>query len=354
MGDMPETRSSRSLRLLDRHRSNRLGERADLLQRLKATYFLSSRDERFNAVLEQCLDALSSSSHGTREEAVGIVLLGDTGAGKSNLVRHGIRKHPLFAGFMRPDAECAAIGVRCLGAYNLRVLATHILHAAGYPVGFLRENVAWIEVRQRLEHLGVMLLWIDEVNNVLNAANRSELKRILNAFKALLNHPTWPVVLILSGTPDCEARLRQSGELSRRMRWMSLDPLTAEDLGVLRDHLGDLFQKAGLGMSGNLLAEVAPRLVHAANRAFGTAIDLAVQAAGAAVTAGATDVTMEHFAEAYAERTQATADANPFAVRAWSAIVPCPVAAKDEEEDAAAWVRAAALAAKGRARQGIA
>lgn len=347
-----ETNAARNLCRLAAYQDDRLGPRAEVIRGLKATYLKTGRDDRFGEQLEACLLALAMhTATGLRDEAAGIVLLAETGAGKSRLIRRNVAKHKLFQGFLQEGVECPGIGVRCLQAYTLRVLATEILATSGYPVTTLRENRAWVEVRDRLQHLGVLLLWIDEVNNLLTSANRPELKRILNSFKAILNHPQWPVVLVLSGTPECEAYLRRSSELCRRMRWSTLDPMEPADLPVLAGHVAGLCAKAGLEVPDGVVDWTAPRLSHAAGAQFGVSVDLAIEAIGIALVTGRSTIEQEHFATAYARRTQARADANPFVAPAWEVTVPLPMTDAGSEDGAGL----VADAARGsRARLGLA
>lgn len=351
MGDSAEGQAALNLQLLERYQAERLGPRAELLRRVKATYRRSARDVHFNELLEHCIRTLvPRTASGDRDEAHGIVVLGESGAGKSTMVRVDVGRNEFLRTAVASGSPFAAVGVRCLGSYTLRVLAMEIIRATGYPVCSLRENAAWIAVRDRLHHLGVMVLCVDEVNNVINSANTAELKRIINNFKALLNHPNWPVVLILTGTPGCEGRLRQDEELRRRMHWMNVDPLRPSDAPTVAAHLRTVCATAELSVPDHIVAEVVPRLVHAARAQLGSAISILTEAIELALLKDQRTLVMEHFARSYGLRTQADAGSNPFVADNWAAIVPVPVA---ESDDDASWNLAAAEAAKSRATIGL-
>jgi hypothetical protein len=62
------------------------------------------------------------------------------------------------------------------------------------------------------------------------------------------------------------------------------------------------------------------RLIHAGAQCFGVAIELAQEAIGLAMMEGETTLKLDHFVDAYFERTDCDDELNPFISDIWRAI----------------------------------
>ena len=301
----------------------------EALARMKSLYFRTNRDAVVSEALEDGLTELAiRPGGGGRFEGRGQAVIAETGAGKSRLIRHVLAAHPLFAGFGDPESNCAAVSVKCPGACTLRVLGIEILRATGYPIDDALENVAWVKVRERLKMLGVLVLHIDEINNLVGTINPVEDRKIRNSLKALINREDWPVVLILSGTPDCAPILRRNKALRRRLDWNWLQPLTPPaDNATVAGQIGELCKAAAIEPpSADVANKLVPRLMHAAWHQFGTTVEIAIKAVTIALGSNDAQLQASHFATAYARRTGCAADENPFVVAAWRRVDTSKVA----------------------------
>ena len=195
-----------------------------------------------------------------------------------------------------------------------------------------------MKVRQLLKDRGILVLHVDEINNLVGTANQVEIKRIRNSLKALINRPDWPVVLVLSGTPDCAPILQAERQLKRRLDWISLAPLAPPgDNKMVIGQVRTLCETAGIAPPTDSDRKLALRLMHASGHQFGTAIDIAIRSIQVALRRGAPKLALEHFATAFARRTDGTAAENPFLASTWRSAAPAwRCAPADEDDDGAA------------------
>ena len=176
---------------------------------------------------------------------------------------------------------------------------------------------------------------VDEVSKLTENAHDDDRKRIVNNFKALINNPDWPVVLVLSGVPSLGPVLRKDQQLARRLRWIELEPLSSpEDNLTLAKFAKALCSAAGIAPLHGFDTTVAARLVHGACNQLGLAAEMCVEAVENAVDANHASLDISHFAAMFAGRTGCDALRNPFVTADWMQTDPrVALGMVDEDED---------------------
>lgn len=302
--------------------------RLETMERVKALHIRTPRDdatERGVAFLVETAttrsDPKAPPGPGNRREGRALLVTGESGAGKSTILDRAFRTHPAFAGFRVPGSGCPLVSVEVPGSCTLMQLGRELLATLGYPLAARRsEGEVWEQARMRLEMFDVRLIHFDEAHNVIRGADVKQSAKIQKTLKALLNSPTHPVSLILSGLPELTLFLESLTENRRRAVFLRLEPLTPTDLPPLRAAMASLAAAGGLSASTEALEAIAPRLSHTALHQLGSAIEIVHGAIEEALLRGANALTIEDFAAFYAFRTGNGAAMNPFLAPDWAAV----------------------------------
>ncbi|GJD37230.1 ATP-binding protein [Methylobacterium aerolatum] len=327
------------------------------VERAKACFLETDRDEDVAKKLRWLLRNLLMRADpslplgpGNRREARCVVVVGESGAGKTRLLRRTFHAHPAFPGYGIEGSGCTLVSVDVPSPCTLLQLGRRTLAALGYPLQReMKEHLIWERVRLKLRTTGTVVLHFDEVHNLLDAANSDDVCRIRKTLKALLVDPAWPVGLIVSGLPGIAEFLEtlslhaldddgnvvpldpppadRETELRRRCRVVELTALVVPaDLEMITMAVGDIAKAAGLELHPSFGNDVASRLAHAALYQLGTALELAAEAVEAALEPVDDEdegilqdgmVARAAFAAAYRERTACGPDANPFLAAEW-------------------------------------
>ncbi|MDF1600869.1 ATP-binding protein [Mesorhizobium sp. YIM 152430] len=288
-------------------------------------YLGSERD----LVLADALDELiDNADHGRKSDGVRVgrlaegkmlVLVGLSGAGKTRALERVFAAQAELKDWDVLDADSPLVSTKAPSPCTLKQLGIDLLGKLGYPLKRdLKEHVVWNLVRERLQLRQVRYLHIDELQHVITNATTKEAQKIRNTMKGLVQRPEWPISLILSGTPEIAAFLEEDTQTKRRclvVRFDSLDvEADAEWFGVRLKRLVE--QKAGLDVGGDA-GTFAARVIHAAERQYGTAIEFVQDAALAALREGSRALEIRHFARVYKLRTGCADDMNVFTSRDW-------------------------------------
>ncbi|MCP1559065.1 UNVERIFIED_ORG: hypothetical protein M2438_003155 [Methylobacterium sp. SuP10 SLI 274] len=318
-------------------------ERLGVMERVKSRILRTAdRDDKtaetFGKLLADLVTRVDPSrplGPGNRSETRALVLTGRTGAGKSSMLSRILSAHPAFPGFGVPRSGCRAVSVLTPSPCNPKALGVEILRVLDYPMTAERSvQAVWAKVRDRIEFLGKLVLHLDEIHNVLETANKRELKQIRTLLKTFLVSPTWPVVLVLSGLPevvpffeglndpdeDGNPNPDTKGEVRRRAVFVPLRSLELPtDADMVAVAVKDMASVAGMGVTDDLTTTVVPRLVHAGLYELGTAMQLAHEAIGQGLDAKprCRMLEIEQFQLAYRERTSCADAVNPFVVADW-------------------------------------
>lgn len=330
----PESREN-SLERMRRLQTTQRASVSDRVAKLHSAYILSDRDrlieERIEEMIDHCLRVQDARVSGNRvgrlAEARPLLVLGESGSGKTRSLVRIFRRREEFGGYGNPGGDCPLVSVDVPSPCTMRMLGTATLKAVGYPITReLREAEVWQVVPGVLKQLGVYFLHFDEVGHVLQCNNPVEIQKVRNTFKALMQSKDWPVWLILSGTPDIAALTLDPGD---EQVWRRTLPLYIEDIELAKD--AELVRNAisGLGRDKGELdvshffddPSIA-RLIHAAINRLGIVIELIQDAVENALHNGAKRLETRHFAEAYERRTGCDAASNVFTQDDWEKIDP--------------------------------
>lgn len=100
--------------------------------------------------------------------------------------------------------------------------------------------------------------------------------------------------------------------------------------------LQDIASVTGLSFAADIKNHVVPRLIHAGLYELGSTLQLAHEAIGEAISAGAQEMTIQHFARAYRARSGCADSVNPFIVPRWETLDCTLVLRKTQAEAEAA------------------
>ena len=291
--------------------------RRAIMRKLRGQYFRTGRDDRLAAGIEFLLDL--SGTEGAEGRA--LVVIGESGVGKTRTIAHTLKRHPRFYGVGASGSSSPLVSVRTPAPCTLLQLGRTLLHDLRYPLlSDRKEHIVWEKAREHLEMARVRFLHLDEIQNVSRTANTFEAHKIRDTLKSLLNSPTWPVSLILSGLPEFAKFIQADAQIRRRSRFIAFGPLTAGDINSISGMVARLATIASLAVENDAQNTTVPRLLHAANYQMGIAIEIAHEAIEVALLRGASTLQRSDFADAYAMRTGNGAAANPFLAAAWASI----------------------------------
>jgi type II secretory pathway predicted ATPase ExeA len=302
--------------------------RLEIMERVKAKYVRTDRDpivsEGVQFLIERMLtraDPNLPASPENAREGRALVVVGESGAGKTTILERALGAHPAFPGYGVRGSKCSLVSLDVPGSCTLKQLGRELLAVVGYPlVADRAEHIVWEIVRTKLEMLDVRFVHFDEAHNVVLGANVKEADRIRKTLKSLLNAKRHPVSLIISGTPDLVPFFRSFTENRRRSRFVRLEPLTSNDLKRLTTAVSNLAVVANLPLNSEEPEALIPRLLHAALYQLGTALEITHEAIDRALKFGATALTIKHFADVFTLRTGNAETANPFLAKDWVAV----------------------------------
>jgi len=310
------------------------GQRAKIerMDQVRSKYLRTERDDQIDKALAFLVDRGASSL--AMNEGRSLVVLGESGAGKTTMLDRALRRHPAFEGYGVRGSGCPLVSVDVPSPCTLKQLGRETLRVLGYPLKADRsEHVTWELVREKLELLDVRFLHFDEAHNVARSVNVAEAERVRNTLKSLLNARSRPVSLILSGIPELARFLGEMAENRRRSRFLPLRSLHGGDVPQIAEMVTDLAKVAGLEVDNPEDQPLALRLIHAALGQLGAAIELTHEAIYVALREEATALRIEHYAETFVDRTGNSAAMNPFVSPTWADIDGASVLADGPEID---------------------
>ncbi len=298
----------------------------DAMEKVRAVYIETDLDDRLckglNALLRTTVSwrALGQTdADPLRKEARAVVVVGEAGTGKTASIDRLLRTHPALKGYGRPGSGCPLISVTVPAPCTLKSLGMSILHALGYPLARdLREHLLWARVHEALKTAGILLLHLDELHNLTDNANVLEIDTIRKAMKSIMVSNEWPVGLVISGLPSLLPAMREIDEVRRRGRFIQLPPLSMPaDMPVVAEALSRCCSTASIATAEGFAEAIGPRLGHAALNRYGIAVELIHEAIEDCLLSADDELRIEHFANAFADRTGCGDRMNPFIAPDW-------------------------------------
>lgn len=241
------------------------------------------------------------------EEARGIAVIGSPGSGKSKLVKRVLTQHP---GLTQPKAGDEAIefvSILVPSPATVKDLGSILLEKLGYTTERKGGSAGdiWRQVRTLLQNRKTLFVHLDEAQHLITSQNMNVREGVVDMLKTLLNSDTWPVGLILSGTPKMLEMLNADVQLGRRVDMVKLPPISwTSQAKEVRAILGTYVKKAQLKIGDDLdLDDLLPRLVHAGANEFGLTIQMLLFALEDALLSGADSLELNHFSEVFRRKS---------------------------------------------------
>ena len=188
-------------------------------------------------------------------------------------------------------------------------------------------------VKGHLKDRQTLFLHFDEAQDLIRLQTPKELNAVVSTLKSLLQHKSWPVGLILTGTEDLKTVINHDVQLARRVYPIEFIRLNAAlDHNRILKTLSRYADAAGLPPSpGIMTPELAARLTHAADREFGLLIEMIVASLEQAMNAGDAELGVGHFAAMFHHRTGCINGLNVFVADDFERIDPRKLLDRDDD-----------------------
>ena len=298
--------------------------RAAQIVQLESTFvetptFVAFRKRIFDVLAER----EANLKHGVVQQK-GACIIGAAGSGKTRMVVEVVRQHTE----LMAEAGGRQFGHRIVstvvpGRGTVKETCTEILRALDYPIKSARDDDYLFQlIPQQMKARGIAALCLDEIQDVGRHKTTDTVEHFIKRFRNLMQHSEWPVCLIVSGTPETKAMINHDPTLTRRLRPIEMEASTYEKEGVLiRKTIEGFLAQMEISDAG-LLAEpdMISCLIHAGASCFGLTIEIAIAAITDALSQGHHVLTIEHFADAYYERSNSDDELNPFVASNWRMI----------------------------------
>lgn len=298
----------------------RVDETIERMQPLRTMHVRTDVDERIEQHLSTLLAnrAQNLRQPGSREK-MGLVIYGDSGAGKSRLIDRHVTPHPKLRNQSSDDKRL--ISLRLKSPVRLRSAGFQTVRALGYKmVNFNEKKDYWPTADSMIEELDTVAIHYDEVHDIFISANAGDARQILSTMKGLMDRVDHPVILILTGTHELKRRMR-SPETNRRFLPVTIPAIDVEtDLDALIEQVNAFCEVAGL--TNRLAGEDYVRLTHSADYQLGLTFARAMDGIEEALLAGDNSLTRMHLAHAYHRNMDREEELNVFVVDNYRLLKP--------------------------------
>ncbi len=243
-------------------------DRIEIMQRVRGTYFRHPKhnevSEHVEDLIEHLLEHTDPRVECGSEEASGIAVIGESGAGKSTMLRRVFSRAPRLPRLRRHRISLPPCHGQAGGSVHTRpVRDRHPAQAwnagarrpsSGAAVGAHGAGPNAPDGCKNLAHR--------RGHHITQPANSIQIKKILNTFKCLMIDDEWPIGLILSGIPELRQVLQEERQVARRLAFVPLAGLTiATDARKVGKIVQQLAGVARLGISAVHADALAPRII---------------------------------------------------------------------------------------------
>jgi hypothetical protein len=307
--------------------------RVEILDRVHDTYLRTRRDAELRKQIQFLVEGSLRLREGRRIEGRALIVIGESGAGKSWTVAHAVDDRPEFkpTGDFRPFVRFVAPR-----PCTLKQLGRELLRELGYAIERdLPEHITWEKVRERLKALRVRFVWIDEMQHAMTG---TDVQKLRDTIKNVMQQNDWPVSFILSGLPTLVDFLMGDFQFQRRKRVIRLSdlefPLHAQVIRWILENI--VLKRAGMTLAAELTEdEFVHRLCYAGCGRFGMIVTLVRNALEEALSEKLAEgpVAIRHFATSYSALTGCEPAQNVFIAEQWEKIDPEPMLFKPDEDE---------------------
>ena len=260
---------------------------------------------------------------GAQNEARGIAIIGDSGSGKTTAARRLWATYPDLQAQQSGLEKTEIVSLSLPSPANVNFVGYACLNVLGYPLQRDRTStIIWDMVHTNLRLRQTLVLHFDEAQDFSVNQNAREMQAMINTLKALMQNPTWPISIVLSGMPQLRDLINMAPQLARRFtstQFAKLDPVL--DSGPIMKMVAGYAEAADMEVGLDLHERsFVRRLIHAASGEFGLTVELLLSAIEIALRAKQPQLSLPHFAQAFARRSGCVPDFNPFTREDYTAI----------------------------------
>lgn len=282
----------------------------DRVSVLRATPVLRPEDKIVESTIESLLsNRRRNATKPGSEEKMGLVLYGESGAGKTELLRRVLSKPSITP----PHQAYHTARVRLKAPVRLASAGFQVIKTLGYDAKVFRPSQDyWSTVGYRAADLGTAILHLDETQDAFRQ-NRAVANTWLQTFKGLMElEEVAPLVMILSGTPEMRPYFETTDpQAPRRMVEVDLPSLTfPSNTPGLSNKLDKYCKLAGI--TNGLEGTDYERLMRAAAYQFGRTFSLGINGIREAILAGKDTLNLVHLAHAFERDSPKTLPAHNF------------------------------------------
>ncbi|WP_018896473.1 ATP-binding protein [Rhizobium sp. 2MFCol3.1] len=302
-----------------------LANKSVLVRSLEDFHVSTRHDKLLTLEIEKLLATILSEK---AEEGYALAVVGKSGAGKTHAINHVLDKHPAFKPFMVGVNELQiCMRVRTPPVCSTKSLGVAILQHVGYPLSRSKMNEIeiWRLVREQLKRREIRIIYLDEAQHVLKA--KKSVTEVTDTIKSLMQDPTWPIWIIMSGIPKMLEVIEGDGDhqLERRSRVIRIGDLTEEDFKTIIAIVKAIAARVSFTIGFPLNTEFVSRMIHGGMSLQGMVIQLIKLSVEAAIwdpkEAETRTVRFDHFVEGYRRLCDCGDDTNVFLRKDWRDIV---------------------------------
>jgi len=321
---------------LVRRMSPQSQQRVEILSKVREVYVKCGRDRLLDQMLDSFLELVTSApSDGFAPGGV-FFITGESGAGKSWATRAMLKRHPA----LQPEEASYGqiipwVSVSLRGVSTLNLLGHNILKHAGYPIKETVRSVVWNDLAEILSTRRVFLVHIDETQHLVRSTEKDhDRKELSDALKGAMNYERWPISFILSGLPVTTDIVRLDEQYERRSMMLHLPDVSLPGERTLIERImRQMSQAAALDCERSIATDLPERVAHSVRYRYARICQVTLAAVQKALTAGALELTIDHYAQAFDELCHARGHdhANPFRADHWAHLTPGSFILMDED-----------------------
>lgn len=282
------------------------------LAQLRKQFFKTDRHQRLETEFDRLL---LQRRAGGNHEARGIVLIGDSGSGKTTSLRRLFVKHPNLVLDNPENVRADVISLSVPSPATPKFVGMACLTALGYPLRRDRTaSIIWELAAHHLKERQTLFLHLDEAQDFTTNRASNDQQSLINTIKSLMQNPEWPVGVILSGMPQLLELVNRDPQLARRMIPINMYPLKAKfDSEMVFGALAQYSHQVQIELSEELKSKLfIRRLIHSSADEFGIAVELIIGAIEVAILHESPTLNVDHFSSAFERRTSCIDALNPF------------------------------------------
>lgn len=307
----------------------------DLRSAFVPTPSYAKLETHFRSLLEQ---RRADVAEGTMNNARGLVLVGQSGSGKTTAIRELIHQNRSLIRADKKQDVCEFFSLQVPSPATMKFVGAATLRELDYPYsGDTKQGPAiWDQVKVQLKLRQACFLHLDEAQDLARFQTDKERQSVVNTLKSVMENSYWPTGLILSGMPDLKKIVNQDPQLARRLYPVEIGRLHAvRDVEPVLDIVQKYANRAKISVRSCVLDEqFAQRLMHAADYEFGLMAEITVQALAKALFSDGfqAELKLANFADVFFDRSGANEFSNIFVADDFTRIDPRRVFAFEGED----------------------